>query len=152
MYGGVFLAGYLLASAYSAWERQRFVESEVASNGVASLLRLGLADELDLLRRDLAAVGPPLDAVQAKPQQADVALGDARQQLAAATRRVGLIKERFGNTPADEDFLRRLILDRYRQLTASEREPPKPSDPRDKNEDRPAAAATPPAAGEAKKP
>jgi proteasome lid subunit RPN8/RPN11 len=152
MYGGVFLAGYLLAATYSAWERQRFVESEVASNGVASLLRLGLADELDLLRRDLAAVGPPLDAVQAKAQQAEVALGDARQQLAAATRRVSLIKERFGNTPADEDFLRRLILDRYRQLTAPEREPSKPSDPRDKKEDGAAATPTPAAAGEAKKP
>ncbi len=60
IYGGVFLVGYLLANMYSGWERQRFVESWVDSNKVESLLRVGLADELDRLYRDLAAVAGPL--------------------------------------------------------------------------------------------
>src|SRR5262245_29939945 len=47
IYVGIFLAGYLLATAYSSWERRRYIEAELASNGVALLLRLGLADELD---------------------------------------------------------------------------------------------------------
>ena len=73
IYGGVFLVGYLLATLYSGWERQRFVESMLASNGVASLLRLGLSDQLDRLQRDLVGVGGPLDAAQAKAQQSDSA-------------------------------------------------------------------------------
>ena len=68
----------------SAWERQGFVEAEVRSNGVASLLRVGLSDELDLLQHNLAATVQPLDAAQAKSSQADIAFGDVRTQLITA--------------------------------------------------------------------
>ena len=99
MYGGVFVVGYLLSMVVSAWERQGFVEAEVRSNGVASLLRVGLSDELDLLQRDLAATVQPLEAAQAKSSQADSAFGDVRTQLITASRRAAMIKERYGNTP-----------------------------------------------------
>ncbi len=137
----------------SAWERQRFAEAEVASNGVASLLRLGLADELDSLQRDLAAVGPPLDAAQAKSKEADVVFGDIRQQLVVAAKRAALIKDRYGNTAADEDQLRYLLLDRYRRTLAPDRNPSKPEESTDKAQDGPATPPAPPAGGpEGKKP
>jgi proteasome lid subunit RPN8/RPN11 len=126
MYGCVFLAGYLLATLYASWERQRFVEAELASNGVASLLRFGLSDELDALQRDLAAAGPPLERAQSQPAQADVALGDVRQQLAAAARRAEILKARYGNTPAMDDLVRRLVIARNSQAPAQNRGPPKP--------------------------
>ena len=100
IYGGVFLLGYLLANIVSAWERQRFVESVLASNGFVAVLRLGLADELDRLQRDLAAVGAPLEAVRAKSEQAGrAARATIRAQLVSAARRVATIKARYGNTP-----------------------------------------------------
>ncbi len=125
MYGCAFLVGYLLASLYGSWERQRFVEAELASNGVASLLRFGLSDELDALQRDLSAAGPPLERAQSKPAQADVALGDVRQQLAAAARRAGNIKARYGNTPAMDDLVRRLLIERSAQAPPQDRGPSK---------------------------
>lgn len=148
MYVGIFLVGYLLATVYSSWERQRYIEAEVASNGVAALLRIGLADELDSLQRDLAAVGPPLDAAQAKSAKADLAFGDVRQQLAAVSRRTSLIKARYGNTPAVDDYLRRLLLEKYAQAPEPrpDRGPSKSSESKENPGDRPPAPA-PPAAG-----
>jgi hypothetical protein len=144
MYAGTFLVGYLLATAYSSWERQRYIEAEVASNGVAALLRLGLADELDQLQRDLSAVGPPLDAAQAKSTKADLAFGDVRQQLAAVSRRAGIVKEKYGNTPAVDDYLRRLLLEKYYAQAPGPRPdqgPSKPMEPKDDAEKKAAAAA-----------
>jgi proteasome lid subunit RPN8/RPN11 len=134
MYVVIFLVGYLLATVSAAWERQRIVEAEVASNGVISLMRLGLADQLDALYRDLAAVGQPLAAAQAKSTQADLAFSDVRLQLAAAARRVEIIKERYGNTPSEEDLLRRLLIEKVRQgsdkgLLAPMEPPEKPPAP-----------------------
>src|SRR5262245_24242054 len=143
MYGGVFLLGYLLATAYSSWERQRYIEAEVARNGVAGLLRLGLADELDQLQRDLSAVGPPLEAAQAKSAKADLAFGDVRQQLAAVSRRAAIVKARYGNTPAVDDYLRRVLLEKYSQAPALPPDPgaSKPMEPRDDAEKKSAAPA-----------
>ncbi len=131
IYGGVFLVGYLLATLYSGWERQRFVESMLASNGVASLLRLGLSDQLDRLQRDLVGVGGPLDAAQAKAQQADSAFGEIRDQLRGASRRIEDIKVRYGNTATEDEYLRRFLLEKYAE-TARGREssaPPVAKDP-----------------------
>lgn len=147
IYGGVFLLGYMLSMIISGWERQRFAEAEVASNGVASLLRLGLADELDSLQRDLAATGPPLDAAQAKSKEADVVFGDVRRQLVVAARRAALIKDRYGNTPADEDHLRYLLLDRYRKTLVPDRDASRPAESKDKAQDKTATPPAPPAGG-----
>jgi proteasome lid subunit RPN8/RPN11 len=111
IYGGVFLVGCLLATLYAGWERQRFVESMLMSNGVASLLRLGLSDQLDRLQRDLAGAAGPLDAAQA--QQADSAFAEIREQLTGASRRIAEIKNRYGNTAAEDEYLRRFLLERY---------------------------------------
>jgi proteasome lid subunit RPN8/RPN11 len=151
MYCGVFLAGYLLATLYSAWERQRFVEAELAHNSVPSLLRLGLADELDSLQRDLAAVGPPLDAAQAKSAKAEEPFGDVRQQLATASRRIGILKERFGNTPGVDDYLRRLLVEKFAQAAGpnADRGPSKPMESKDATT---APEAPPGGGGAGKKP
>jgi hypothetical protein len=143
MYVGVFLAGYLLATAYSSWERRRYVEAELASNGVVSLLRLGLADELDQLQRDLAAARPPLEAAHAKSKEADVAFGDVRQQLAAVSRRAGILKARYGNTPDVDDYLRRLLLEKYAQAPGPrpEQGTSKPVEGKDSAAEKPAAPA-----------
>jgi hypothetical protein len=113
IYGGVFLVGYLLATLVSGWERQRFVERILDGNGVASLLRLGLADELDRLTRDLALLLPPLDVAQSKTRQADASFGEVRAQLAGAAERVAAIKARYGNSADEEESLRRILLQRY---------------------------------------
>lgn len=150
MYVGIFFLGYLLATVYAAWERWRYVEAEVASNGVAAMLRLGLADQLDALQRDLAAVGRPLDAAQAKSPQADLASGDVRQQLAAVSRRVGMIKATYGNTPDVDEYLRRLLLEKYARTPdpRPDRGPSQAPEPKDGPGEK---AATPPptAAGSA---
>ena len=71
IYGLVFLLGYMLANILSAWEHQRFVESVLASNGFVAILRLGLSDELERLRGDLAAIVGRLEAAQAKSEKAN---------------------------------------------------------------------------------
>lgn len=152
LYAGLFLFGYLLAMVYAAWERQRYIEAEIASNGVAALLRIGLADELEALRRDLSAVGPPLDAARARPAQADLAFADVRQQLAAVSRRAANIKARYGNTPEVDDQLRRLLLEKYAQAPDARPDvgPSKPSESSQSKAEK-APAATPPGPPEAKK-
>ncbi len=133
MYCGVFLAGFLLATVYWSWERIRFVEAELAHNSVPSLLRLGLADELEALRRDLAAVGPPLDAAQAKSTKAELAFGDVRQQLDAASRRIVILRERFGNSPGVDEYLYRLLVEKNAQALrpGPDRGPSKPVESKD---------------------
>ncbi len=121
MYGCVFVVGYLLSMTVSAWERQRFVEAEVAGNGVASLLRLGLSDELDWLQRDLAAAGPPLEAARAKSKQADEAFGDVRAQIvsahAAGREHQGAVRHHAGRRAGDP-----LSDSRERRALAQDRE------------------------------
>ena len=152
MYGCVFVVGYLLSMTVSAWERQRFVEAEVAGNGIVARLRLGLYDELDRLQRDLEAAGPPLEAARAKSKQADEAFGDVRARSSARHQRAANIKERYAITPADEQE----IL--YRMLRAPGpgpgRGPSKSPDSRvekdDKDKTAPATRAPP--AGRARNP
>ena len=75
--------------------------AEVASNGVASLLRLGLSDELD---RSSATWRPSAGRSRPPRRRPAGGLGLRRhpRQLIGAARRAANIKERYGNTPADE--------------------------------------------------
>jgi hypothetical protein len=147
MYCGVFLVGYLLALLYSSWERQRFVEAELAGNFVPYLLRYGLSDELDALQRDLEAVVSPLERAQTKPAQADVAFGDVRRQLAVASQRAGIIKARYGNTAVMDDLIRRLPIGRSPQEPAQDRGSSKPMESKEKAPDECASPPSPSAGG-----
>ena len=64
----------------------------LASNGFVAVLRLGLADELDRLRGDLAAIARPLEAIQSKTEKPDESLAEIRAQLTRAARRTAAIK------------------------------------------------------------
>jgi proteasome lid subunit RPN8/RPN11 len=112
IYGGVFLLGYFLANILSAWERERFVADVLTSNGLVAVLRLGLADELDRLSGDLVAVNRPLESVRSTGDKPDEALVQARDRLVNAARRVSAIKRQYGNTPAEDDLLRRFLRDK----------------------------------------
>jgi proteasome lid subunit RPN8/RPN11 len=116
LYGAIFLLGYLLSNILAAWEHQRFVESELASNGVLSLLRMGLADELDNLNGDLAAMVKALATARSATEKKDDALADAATEIARASRRISAIKMRYANTPAEDDTLRRLLRDNVARL------------------------------------
>jgi proteasome lid subunit RPN8/RPN11 len=130
-YGGVFLLGYMLANLLSAWEHQRFVESVLASNGFVGVLRLGLSDELDRLRNDLAAIVGPLEAVRAKSDKADESVSAIRAQLGSATQRIAAIKARYGNTPAEDAMLTRLVLEKLNSAEPKASAPsPSTSEPR----------------------
>jgi proteasome lid subunit RPN8/RPN11 len=124
VYSGVFLLGYFLAKFFSAWDQQQFVESVLASNGFVAVLRLGLADELDRLSAELTALARPLEAVQSRDEKGDGSLADVRAQLAAATRRVSMIKAQYGNTRAEDELLRRFLRDK---LSALEQTRPQPA-------------------------
>jgi hypothetical protein len=128
IYGCVFLVGYLLSSLLAAWERQKFVESQLASNGLISVLRLGLSDELDQLQRELSALARPLEAVRSRATKADEPLGEIRSQLASTTRRITAIKERYGCTRAEEELLRRTLIENIARSSRSG--PPAPQEPR----------------------
>ncbi len=130
MYVAIFLAGYLVATVFSGWERQRFVETMVASNGVASLLRLGLSDQLDRLHRDLTAVARPLDAAQSKSQQAETAFAEIRAQLVGADKRIADIKAQYGNTSSEDEYLSRLLLDRFANAARAQQPPSTPQESR----------------------
>ena len=108
----VFFLGYLLANLFAAWEHQRFVERVLASNGFVAVLRLGLADELDRLRGELAAMVPPLETLGSKSDKADEQLVELRTHLLAAVRRTDAIKDQYGNTSAEDDLLKRMLRDR----------------------------------------
>ncbi len=125
-YALVFILGYLLASILSAWEHQRFVESVLASNGFIAVLRLGLADELDGLRGDLAGMVRPLEALGAKTDKPEEQLAEIRVQVMTALRRTEAIKARYGNTSAEDDLLKRMLRD---QVMAQQARPPEISNP-----------------------
>ncbi|MGP0069883.1 MAG: Mov34/MPN/PAD-1 family protein [Isosphaeraceae bacterium] len=147
IYVGVFLAGFLLATFYSGWERQRFVESWVDHNKVEFLLRVGLADELERLDRDVASVAGPLDVAQAKAQQADPAFETIRAQLTGVVQRIAKIRARYGNTAAVDDVLRRFLLAEYAQVSRAQA----PSAPREETK-APTPKTEPSAPVEPKKP
>jgi proteasome lid subunit RPN8/RPN11 len=115
-YGGVFLLGYLIANILSAWDRERFVESVLASNGPFALLRVGLADGLDRLRGDLAEIGASMERVQSSKEQADESFTKVRAQLAIATDRIAVIKATYGNPPAEDALLKQLFRDKLNQM------------------------------------
>jgi hypothetical protein len=77
-----------------------------------AVLRLGLADELDRLSGDLVAVNRPLESVRSTGDKPDEALVQARDRLVNAARRVSAIKRQYGNTPAEDDLLRRFLRDK----------------------------------------
>jgi hypothetical protein len=126
LYGGMFLLGYLFASLVSAWEHERFVANVLASNSFVAVLRLGLADELDHLSADLKAGAQPLESVRKSGEKADEALTRVRDRLADAIYRVSAIKSRYGNTPAEDELLRRLLREK---LMAPSESPSRPSSP-----------------------
>jgi proteasome lid subunit RPN8/RPN11 len=111
-YALVFLLGYLLANLLFAWEHQRFVESVLASNGFVAILRLGLADELDGLRGDLAAMMRPIEALASNSSKPEEQLAELRSRLVAAARRTEAVKAQYGNTAAEDDLLKRMLRDR----------------------------------------
>jgi hypothetical protein len=133
------LLGYLLANILSAWERQRFVESVLVSNGFMAVLRLDLADELDRLSGDLAAISRAVENIQSQSAKPSEPAGEIRARLMMAARRTEAIKTRYANTAAEDDLLRRLFRDKLTRMFASER----PGFERE-----PAPAATPPLAPE----
>jgi hypothetical protein len=124
---GVFLLGCLLATLYAGWERQRFVEGLLASNGVASLPRLGLSDQLDRLQRDLAGLAGPLRAARAGGQQADPAFGEIRDRLVNVSRRIEEIKARYGNTAAEDEYLRHFLAEKYAEAARARESPAPPA-------------------------
>jgi proteasome lid subunit RPN8/RPN11 len=115
-YGGVFLLGYLIANILSAWDQARFVESVLASNGVFAVLRVGLADELDRLRGDLAAIAGSMERARSTKVKEDDSFTKVQAQLASAADRVGLIKATYGNPPAEDALLRQLFRDKLNQM------------------------------------
>jgi hypothetical protein len=139
IYGCIFLLGYLLATMYSGWQRQRFVEAWVNNNRVEFLLRVGLADELDRLYRDVAAVAGPLKSAQSRSQQSDTAFRDIHAQLLVAAQRIENIKVKYGNTRTEDEFLRRFLAERSVQA-------PRALEPSASQETRAAAPLAPPVA------
>jgi proteasome lid subunit RPN8/RPN11 len=110
-YGLLFIMGYLLASILSTWQHQLFVEQVLASNSFIAVLRLGLADELDGLRGDLAGMVRPLEALSSKTEKPEEQLAEIRAQVMTALRRTEAIKARYGNTSAEDDMLKRMLRD-----------------------------------------
>jgi proteasome lid subunit RPN8/RPN11 len=119
IYGLVFLLGYMLANILSAWEHQRFVESVLASNGFIGVLRLGLSDELDRVRGDLAAIVGTLEAVRAKSEKADEAVSAIRAQLGSASQRIAAIKAQYGNSPSEDAMLIRMVQEKMNRMSQS---------------------------------
>jgi len=119
IYGCVFLVGWLLANILSAWEHQRFVESVLASNGVVSALRLGLSDELDRLRGDLAAMVRPIRAIQSGTGKLEESFAEIQARLEKAAEHTAIIKARYALPAAEENLLRQLLVDQLRKASRS---------------------------------
>ncbi len=129
-YAAVFFLGYLLANIVSAWEHQRFIESVLASNGFAAVLRLGLADELDGLHGDLAAMARSLETLGSRAEKPDESLVEIRTRLVSAARRTAAINAQYANTADEDNLLRRMLRDRLAKSSrASSPEQPTPSEP-----------------------
>ena len=142
-YGAVFFLGYLLANIVSAWEHQRFVESVLASNGFVAVLKLGLADELDGLHNDLAAMVRPLEALGSKPENPAEPLAEIREQLLIAARRTAAIKAQYANTSTEDNLLRHMIRNRLlKQARSTSAEQPPPPDSLTKDSDSSIAPST----------
>ena len=100
MYGGVFLVGYLLAMIVSAWERQRFVEAVLASNGVVGAAppgprrRARPAPARPGGRRGAARGGA--GEVQARRTGRSATSGAARRRVAAGRDHQGAVRQHAG--------------------------------------------------------
>ena len=106
----------------------------LASNGFVAVLRLGLADELDGLRGDLAGMVRPIEALGSKTGKPEEQLAEIRTQVVTALRRTEAIKARYGNTPAEDDTLKRMLRDRLtaqQQIRSPEISNPAPSPTKD---------------------
>ena len=121
LYLSVFLVGYLLATIQGSWERMRATEAEVARNNVAAILRIGLADELDRLRRDLAPVASAIEAIRSKPDGASRVVEEIRRRLAEVDQRAEALKAHYGNAPEVDAFLRRYLLERDQRAPSPSR-------------------------------
>jgi proteasome lid subunit RPN8/RPN11 len=119
LYGGAFLAGWLVATIASAWGQQRFTESVLANNGVISALRIGLSDELDRVGADLAAIVPPLKAIKAGAGKSEESFAEIQSRLRQAVERTALIKDRYGYTPSQERLLSQLLFEQLRKASRS---------------------------------
>jgi proteasome lid subunit RPN8/RPN11 len=126
IYGCVFLTGWLLANLVSAWERQRFVESVLNSNGILSTLRLGLSDELDRVRGDLSAMVQPIKAIRAGTGKPEESLAEILARLEKAAERTAAIKSRYGYTEGEERVLSQMLFDQLRKVTRSRTLDPAP--------------------------
>jgi hypothetical protein len=117
IYASLILFGYALASLLSSWRERRFVESVVARNTFAAVLRMGLAEELDQLDADLAAVAQPLSLLPSKTKEEnDAAVKEARTHVENARLRLSSIKGRFANTPAEDELLRSLAREQLARV------------------------------------
>jgi proteasome lid subunit RPN8/RPN11 len=160
MYGAAFLVGYMLSMIVAAWDRQGFIEAEVRSNAVFSVLRLGMGGELQRLQDELSAAGSALDVVHSGSRQADRAFEDLRSRLTVASQRAAAIREYYANSPGDERVLQD-VLDRARREMAARLEPRRTADSPEKKPEpekaEPGKAEPPPppsptSGGEPKKP
>ena len=83
----VFLLGYLLASTRSRWEREMVVEGAVAHYGINKLMKVGLEENVNGVRRVVSAIR---DEVQKLPAPGEKL---SEEQTAAAAKRRKVISD-----------------------------------------------------------
>jgi proteasome lid subunit RPN8/RPN11 len=125
-YVAFFLLGYLLASMKSGWEQRTLAEGAVAHFGIWSILRAGLPEELERLGRDLASAGRPLESLKQSDENHDKTLLEVRAQLAVLAARLAALKSKYGYTPAEENAIRQLLLEKLAEVSQGSQARPSP--------------------------
>ncbi len=113
IYGGVFLLGYFSRIFFSAWRQERFVANVLASNGFVAVLaswpgrRARPAERTSWTR--LLVLSSPSGQPMKRPATCSAKLAIDWPSLRSL---VSAIKNRYGNTLAEDEMLRRFLRDK----------------------------------------
>lgn len=136
----LFLIGYLIASAWSAWDRMMLIKGVVADYGVRQGLRPGLSEDLDIITNHTKGLSQRAQTLAAdhlsrlekdKDKNAATIQSEWRALqfgLAATTEGLTQIKNAFGMTPEQTEAAKALLIQKLGGAAPPKREPP-PSSP-----------------------
>lgn len=116
----LFLIGYLIAGAWTAWDRIMLIKGVVADYGVRQGLRPGLSEDLNLVANQTRALSErarvlAADHLSRLGKEKDAAAIQAEWRalqfgLAGATDNLNQIKKNFGMTPEQTEIAKALLI------------------------------------------
>ena len=134
----VFVLGYLLSGMQSRWEKEMTVKGVAAHYGLNKLIKLGLQESLDDVRKQLTALSEAVDHLpkagadlsEEEVQQANRQLRMITAQLKQSERRLEVVQEQYAFSDVERQMLLGLMVQKQKELQellsdSTKRKPPR---------------------------